>query len=138
MTYHIEAVLPHRHPFLFITEVKKTVDSIKVEGAYQINHDNMYVININGEKQFPSVLVVESLAQLSAFAEESHDNADSQELVFLTGLQDMQFLKPIYAGDLVELKVEIIRRRRGLTLIEGTASVNGDIVVKGHIKTKSS
>ncbi|MDA7026597.1 beta-hydroxyacyl-ACP dehydratase [Bacillus sp. CLL-7-23] len=138
MTDNIEAVLPHRHPFLFITEVKKTVDSIKVEGAYQISHDNMYVVNINGEKQFPSVLVVESLAQLSAFAEEGQDNADSQELVFLTGLQDMQFLKPIYAGDLVKLKVEIIRRRRGLTLIEGTASVNGDIVVRGKIKTKPS
>ncbi|NPC91656.1 beta-hydroxyacyl-ACP dehydratase [Bacillus sp. WMMC1349] len=138
MTDNIEAVLPHRHPFLFITEVKKTVDSIKVEGAYQISHDNMYVVNMNGEKHFPSLLVVESLAQLSAFAEEGQDNADLQELVFLTGLQDMQFLKPIYAGDLVKLKVEIIRRRRGLTLIEGTASVNGDIVVRGKIKTKRS
>lgn len=134
---HIENVLPHRKPFLFISCVKKSKDHLKVEGEYQINHDNNYLIDIDGKKLFPSVLVVESLAQLGAFTEVEITTEEQSELVFLVGLQEIQFIRPIYAGDLVTLKVEVLRKRRGLTLIEGTAIVNGENVVKGIIKTKS-
>ena len=73
----------------------------------------------------PHMLIVEALAQLSAFVHTS----DSEGLGFLSSLDGVEFQAKAYPGDKLELYYELTRNRRGFVLGKGIATVNNQLIV---------
>lgn len=120
---HIKDTLPHRYPFLMIDKVTNVKHCESVTG-YKLISNNEWFINDN-QDHMPHLLIVEALAQLSAFV---HPN-DSEGLGFLSSLDGVEFHGKAYPGDKLDLHYELTRNRRGFILGTGTATVNNQPIV---------
>ncbi|MCU4767586.1 beta-hydroxyacyl-ACP dehydratase [Bacillus toyonensis] len=120
---HIKDTLPHRYPFLMIDKVTSIKQGESVTG-YKLITNNEWFIN-DTQKHMPHLLIVEALAQLSAFV----NTSDSEGLGFLSSLDGVEFHEKAYPGDKLDLHYELTRNRRGFVLGTGTATVNSHPIV---------
>ncbi|AFU13510.1 3-hydroxyacyl-ACP dehydratase FabZ family protein [Bacillus toyonensis] len=120
---HIKDTLPHRYPFLMIDKVTSIKQGESVTG-YKLITNNEWFIN-DTQKHMPHMLIVEALAQLSAFV----NTSDSEGLGFLSSLDGVEFHEKAYPGDKLDLHYELTRNRRGFVLGTGTATVNSHPIV---------
>ncbi|PEL16095.1 3-hydroxyacyl-ACP dehydratase FabZ family protein [Bacillus toyonensis] len=120
---HIKDTLPHRYPFLMIDKVTSIKQGESVTG-YKLITNNEWFIN-DTQKHMPHMLIVEVLAQLSAFV----NTSDSEGLGFLSSLDGVEFHEKAYPGDKLDLHYELTRNRRGFVLGTGTATVNSHPIV---------
>ncbi|AJH75236.1 fabA-like domain protein [Bacillus cereus ATCC 4342] len=120
---HIKDTLPHRYPFLMIDKVTNVKQGESVTG-YKLITNNDWFIN-ESQKHMPHMLIVEALAQLSAFVHTS----DSNGLGFLSSLDGVTFHDKAYPGDKLNLHYELTRNRRGFVLGKSTATVNNQPIV---------
>ncbi|MED2935396.1 beta-hydroxyacyl-ACP dehydratase, partial [Bacillus wiedmannii] len=104
---HIKDTLPHRYPFLMIDKVTNVKHGESVTG-YKLISNNEWFINDN-QKHMPHMLIVEALAQLSAFV----NTNDSEGLGFLSSLDGVEFHGNAYPGDKLGLHYKLTRNRRG-------------------------
>ncbi|NUC17998.1 beta-hydroxyacyl-ACP dehydratase [Bacillus mycoides] len=120
---NIKDTLPHRYPFLMIDKITNVKESQSATG-YKLITNNEWFINKN-QNYMPHMLIVEALAQLSAFV----STGESEGLGFLSSLDGVEFHENAYPGDKLELHYELTRNRRGFVLGKGIASVNGQSIV---------
>ncbi|WP_242277186.1 3-hydroxyacyl-ACP dehydratase FabZ family protein [Bacillus cereus group sp. BfR-BA-01446] len=120
---HIKDTLSHRYPFLMIDKVTNVKQGESVTG-YKLITNNEWFIN-DSQKHMPHMLIVEALAQLSAFVHTS----DSNGLGFLSSLDGVTFHEKAYPGDKLNLHYELTRNRRGFLLGKSTATVNNQPIV---------
>ncbi|EEL93267.1 beta-hydroxyacyl-ACP dehydratase [Bacillus cereus] len=120
---NIKDTLPHRYPFLMIDKITSVTESQSATG-YKLITNNEWFIN-NNQNYMPHMLIVEALAQLSAFV----STGESEGLGFLSSLDGVEFHANAYPGDKLDLHYELTRNRRGFILGKGIASVNGQSIV---------
>ncbi|HDR7613833.1 beta-hydroxyacyl-ACP dehydratase [Bacillus mycoides] len=120
---NIKDTLPHRYPFLMIDKITNVKESQSATG-YKLITNNEWFINKN-QNYMPHMLIVEALAQLSAFV----STGESEGLGFLSSLDGVEFHENAYPGDKLDLHYELTRNRRGFILGKGIASVNGQSIV---------
>ncbi|WP_377865355.1 3-hydroxyacyl-ACP dehydratase FabZ family protein [Bacillus sp. R86525] len=120
---NIKDTLPHRYPFLMIDKITNVKESQSATG-YKLITNNEWFINKN-QNYMPHMLIVEALAQLSAFV----STGESGGLGFLSSLDGVEFHENAYPGDKLDLHYELTRNRRGFVLGKGIASVNGQSIV---------
>ncbi|MGG3443607.1 3-hydroxyacyl-ACP dehydratase FabZ family protein [Bacillus nitratireducens] len=120
---NIKDTLPHRYPFLMIDKITSVTESQSATG-YKLITNNEWFINKN-QNYMPHMLIVEALAQLSAFV----STGESEGLGFLSSLDGVEFHENAYPGDKLDLHYELTRNRRGFVLGKGIASVNGQSIV---------
>ncbi|PGT19599.1 3-hydroxyacyl-ACP dehydratase FabZ family protein [Bacillus cereus] len=120
---NIKDTLPHRYPFLMIDKITNVKESQSATG-YKLITNNEWFINDN-QRCMPHMLIVEALAQLSAFV----STGESVGLGFLSSLDGVKFHKNAYPGDKLDLHYELTRNRRGFILGKGTATVNDQLIV---------
>ncbi|EEL70377.1 MULTISPECIES: 3-hydroxyacyl-ACP dehydratase FabZ family protein [Bacillus cereus group] len=120
---NIKDTLPHRYPFLMIDKITNVKESQSATG-YKLITNNEWFINTN-QNYMPHMLIVEALAQLSAFV----STGESEGLGFLSSLDGVEFHENAYPGDKLDLHYELTRNRRGFILGKGIASVNGQSIV---------
>ncbi|MBJ7983966.1 MULTISPECIES: 3-hydroxyacyl-ACP dehydratase FabZ family protein [Bacillus] len=120
---NIKDTLPHRYPFLMIDKITNVKESQSAIG-YKLITNNEWFIN-NNQNYMPHMLIVEALAQLSAFV----STGESEGLGFLSSLDGVEFHENAYPGDKLDLHYELTRNRRGFILGKGIASVNGQSIV---------
>ncbi|AIW84762.1 (3R)-hydroxymyristoyl-(Acyl-carrier-protein) dehydratase [Bacillus mycoides] len=123
---NIKDTLPHRYPFLMIDKITKITNVKESQSAtgYKLITNNEWFINKN-QNYMPHMLIVEALAQLSAFV----STGESEGLGFLSSLDGVEFHENAYSGDKLDLHYELTRNRRGFVLGKGIASVNGQSIV---------
>ncbi|MED0889195.1 beta-hydroxyacyl-ACP dehydratase [Bacillus mycoides] len=120
---NIKDTLPHCYPFLMIDKITNVKESQSATG-YKLITNNEWFINEN-QNYMPHMLIVEALAQLSAFV----STGESEGLGFLSSLDGVEFHENAYPGDKLDLHYELTRNRRGFVLGKGIASVNGQSIV---------
>lgn len=107
----IEAVLPHRRPFLFLDRVlelepgKRGVALKAVTGG-----EAHFAGHFPGHPVMPGVLIIEALAQLGAVCLLSTPEA-SGKLVLFGGIDGARFRQQVLPGETLRLEVELTARR---------------------------
>jgi 3-hydroxyacyl-[acyl-carrier-protein] dehydratase len=80
-----------------------------------------------GKPIFPGVLILEALAQVAGvLGFKTAGNND--ELYLYAGIDKARFRHPVVPGDRLDMKVKLIKERRGIWKFDGVASV-GDTEV---------
>ncbi len=127
----IEAIIPHRDPFLLLDEITELEPGVRARGRYRVPAEAWYLRgHFPGRPIMPGVLQVEALAQVGAVCGLSHPDYAGR-LALFAGIDDVRFRRIVEPGDTLELSCAITRLRGPVGRAEAEASVAGEAACSG-------
>ncbi|HEX7254399.1 MAG TPA: 3-hydroxyacyl-ACP dehydratase FabZ [Gaiellaceae bacterium] len=129
----IEAILPHRDPFLLLDEIVDLKPGEKVVARKQVRPDEWYLAgHFPGRPIMPGVLIVEAMAQAGAVAVLSEEQ-NRGKLALFAGIDGVRFKRVVEPGDELELTCELERVRGPIGRGKATATVDGALAARGTL-----
>jgi len=129
----IEAILPHREPFLLLDEVTELAPGSRVVARKRVREDEWYLPgHFPGNPIMPGVLMVEAMAQCGAVAVLSEEE-NRGKLALFAGIDDVRFKRLVRPGDELELVCELERVRGPVGRGKARATVDGELAVRGTL-----
>ena len=132
----IKKALPHRYPMLLIDkaisfEKGKSITCIKnVTG-----NEHFFVGHFPNQPVLPGVFIIESIAQSTLWLMiKSYGKKTSKNDIHVLGMVNlMRFIKPIFPGDQMEIKVEVIKLMKDKLLVKGQVFVERELAAQGNL-----
>lgn len=122
----IASLLPHRPPFLFLSEVTAVEPGRSAGGRWALTGEEWFFSgHFPGRPTLPGVLMVESLAQLGAVALLS-DEKFSGRLPLFGGIDRARFRRQVVPGEELTLRVSLSRVSSRGGRGSGEATVRGE------------
>jgi len=139
----IQAILPHRYPFLLVDRVTELQVNQMAVGVKNVTiNEPFFQGHFPGHPIFPGVLILEALAQLGGILAIRSTPGNAPPVVFLTGIDKAKFRKPVVPGDQLRLQVTVVKRRPPFWKMQGKAFVGNDLVCQAEstamVTTESS
>ena len=129
----IEAILPHREPFLLIDEVVELELGVRAVARKTVRADEWYLAgHFPGRPIMPGVLIVEAMAQTGAVAVLSEEE-NRGRLALFAGIDDVRFKRLVLPGDELELTCVLERVRGPIGKGRATAHVAGELAARGTL-----
>lgn len=130
----IQAILPHRYPFLLIDRVieierKKRIVAIKNVTA----NEPHFAGHFPGYPIMPGVLMVEAIAQAGGALLLTEIPDRDQKLMVFTGIERAKFRKPVTPGDQLRVEVDVLAWRTTAVKMQGTVWVDGKLVCEATV-----
>jgi 3-hydroxyacyl-[acyl-carrier-protein] dehydratase len=128
----IEAILPHRYPFLLVDRVIAIEPMKKLVGVKCVTvNENFFNGHFPGHPVMPGVLILEALAQAGGLLVKFSLAEDtSGKVTYLMAIDNARFRKPVVPGDRMELHVEIVKQKGPIWKTNGKAIVDGEVVAE--------
>jgi 3-hydroxyacyl-[acyl-carrier-protein] dehydratase len=127
----IEAILPHRDPFLLVDEVLELLPGQRVIARKTVTDEDC-AGHFPGNPIMPGVKMVEALAQCGAVAVLSQPE-NAGKLVLFAGIDDVRFKRIVRPGDVLDLSCEVEAVRGPVGRGKVRASVDGELAVRGTL-----
>lgn len=125
--YQILQFLPHRYPFLLIDRVLEA-DEKRFRALKNVSFNEPHFQgHFPGYPIMPGVLLIEAMAQGSVAVVTQQPEFKPGGLVFLVGVEEARFKKPVVPGDTLILEGELLAYRRGLGKVKVEARVEGEL-----------
>jgi 3-hydroxyacyl-[acyl-carrier-protein] dehydratase len=129
----IEAILPHREPFLLIDEVLELEPGRRVVARKRVRENEWYLAgHFPGRPVMPGVLIVEAMAQTGAVAVLSEEE-NRGKLALFAGIDGVRFKRVVEPGDVLELVCELERVRGPIGRGAASARVDGELAARGTL-----
>ena len=127
----IEAILPHREPFLLIDEVVELEPGSRVVARKKVRPDEWYLSgHFPGRPIMPGVLIVEAMAQTGAVAVLSEEE-NRGRLALFAGIDGVRFKRIVEPGDELELTCDLEKVRGPIGKGRAEARVGGELAARG-------
>ena len=107
------AYLPHRYPFLMLDRILEHLPGSSARARYRTSASL---------QQFPQVLLVEAVAQLSGVAAVQQEGEGG----FLAAVEQARFGRPPQLGETLDVSARIVKSFGRLCLVEGQVMVAGE------------
>lgn len=129
----IEAIIPHRYPFLLVDRIVEIEDGKSATGIKNVTANEWFFEgHFPGRKVMPGVLIVEALAQVAAVALlKGVDMAG--KLPLFGGIESMRFRRPVVPGDQLSLEFRLEKMRGPVGKGHVKATVGGAVAAEGDI-----
>ena len=127
----IEAIVPHRDPFLLIDEVLELVAGERVVARKTVTGEDC-AGHFPGNPIMPGVKMVEALAQCGAVAVLSQPENQGR-LALFAGIDDVRFKRLVRPGDVLTLECAIETVRGPVGKGRARATVDGELAVRGML-----
>ncbi len=139
-TKDIIKLIPHRDPFLLVDELRAIVKNESIIGIKNVSQNEKF---FDGHfpvyPVMPGVLIIEAMAQTAAcLVSYSNKDLQNKKVVFLTGIEEAKFKKPVLPGCELLLKIHIINKRKNFFKFTGKAYVNEDLMALSNFSAMIS
>lgn len=129
----IEAIIPHRYPFLLVDRVIEIEDGKRGVGIKNVTANEWFFEgHFPGRKVMPGVLIVEAMAQVAAVTLLRGIDAAGKTPMF-GGIEQMRFRRPVVPGDQLRLEFTLEKMRGPIGKGAVRATVDGQMAAEGTI-----
>ena len=129
----IEALLPHRYPFLLVDKITDCVPGQSARGIKCVTaNEPFFQGHFPGFKVMPGVLLLEALAQVGAVAILSQAE-NRGKLALFGGIKNAHFKRQVRPGDVLELSCELTGGRGPIGFGTAAAKVGGKTACKAEL-----
>ncbi len=129
----IQKILPHRYPFLLVDRILELEPNKRVVGIKNVTiNEPFFQGHFPGHPIMPGVLILEAMAQVGGTAFLC-DKSNSGKILYLAGVDNARFRRPIVPGDQIRFEVDVIFVRSKIGKIAGKAIVDGQVAVEAEL-----
>jgi UDP-3-O-[3-hydroxymyristoyl] N-acetylglucosamine deacetylase / 3-hydroxyacyl-[acyl-carrier-protein] dehydratase len=129
----IKQILPHRYPFLLVDRILETDCEKRIVGLKNLTVNEDF---FNGH--FPSMPVMPGVLQLEAMAQTAgvlmmRRSENTGKMAFFMAMDDVKFRKTVVPGDQLILEIEVLKWKKKIGKVRGTAYVQGEVVSEANL-----
>lgn len=127
--------LPHRYPFLMVDRVLEIVKDEKIVALKNVSiNEPFFQGHFPQIPIMPGVLIVEAMGQVGGILVAAGLPPKEQgRLFYFMGFDKVRFRKPVTPGDQLILELKILKKRRKVIKMAGTAFVEQNIVAEAEL-----
>jgi 3-hydroxyacyl-[acyl-carrier-protein] dehydratase len=132
----VRDLLPHRHPFLFVDQILSVKSGQSAQGLYRISGSHPFVNREADIPVFPSLLVIEALAQIAAVyigLEQSPDVAESRPKGYLVRIDQCSFDSAVEVEETLVLNAHFVVRYGSLFKFNTLGEASGRTVARASL-----
>ncbi|MBI6630404.1 3-hydroxyacyl-ACP dehydratase FabZ [Pontibaca salina] len=126
----IQAILPHRYPFLLVDRVVDIDGTNSATGIKNVTmNEPHFQGHFPGTPVMPGVTIVEAMAQTAGvMIGTALDMADKDLLIYFMSIDKCKFRRKVGPGDVLEMRVTTLRGKPGgkVWKFRGEATVCGE------------
>jgi beta-hydroxyacyl-ACP dehydratase FabZ len=132
----IQAILPHRYPFLLVDKIVEYEQGKRVVGIKNVTlNEPFFQGHFPGAPVMPGVLIIEAMAQTAGVMMLAGFEDRNKKLVFFTGIQNAKFRKPVVPGDQLRMELTVLRFGGRHIKLRGEAYVDGALIAEAEISS---
>lgn len=127
--------IPHRYPFLLVDRILELEPNKRVVGLKNVSmNEPFFQGHFPGTPIMPGVLILEAMAQTSGvLAIASMEKSGNNALMYFMGLDQVKFRKMVVPGDQLIMELEVMKQRKKVMKLAGTAKVDGQVVAEAQL-----
>jgi len=130
----IQAILPHRYPFLLVDRIEGLEVGKRVIGIKNVTiNEPFFQGHFPGRPIMPGVLIIEAMAQVGGVLAFKSAKETGSKLVYFMGIEKAKFRKPVIPGDQLRFVVEVLRARHPYWKMRGEVFVEDALVCEAEL-----
>ncbi len=128
-------LLPHRYPFVMVDKITALVPGESICGIKNVTiNEPFFQGHFPEQPVMPGVMILEGMAQAGGvLAFHSKPEMIGEKLLYFAGIDNARFRKPVLPGDQLTYEMKLGKMKRGVMLMEGAASVDGQLVTQANL-----
>jgi 3-hydroxyacyl-[acyl-carrier-protein] dehydratase len=135
----IQEILPHRYPFLLVDRITEMEKGKSIVGFKNISiSEPAFMGHFPGHPIYPGVLILEGMAQAGGvLALKSNDLSNDElknKVIYFMSIDKAKFRNPVKPGDQLVYKIEVLKLRGTLIVLDGKAYVDDKLVAEAELK----
>lgn len=135
----IQEILPHRYPFLLVDRITELNEGVSVAGYKNVSiSEPVFEGHFPGHPIYPGVMILEGMAQAGGILALKSNGLSNEELknkvIYFMSIDRAKFRTPVKPGDRLEYKIEILKLRGNLIVLDGKAFIDGKLCAEAELK----
>ncbi len=130
----IQALLPHRYPFLLVDRIKELEPDRRIVGFKNVTiNEPFFQGHFPGRPVMPGVLIIEAMAQAGGVLVFKSGGPTGKPIVYMAGIEEAKFRRPVVPGDQLRFEVDVLKKRPPFWKMQGKAFVENELVCEAVV-----
>jgi beta-hydroxyacyl-ACP dehydratase FabZ len=130
----IQALLPHRYPFLLVDRIKELDPDRRIVGIKNVTvNEPFFQGHFPGRPVMPGVLIIEAMAQVGGVLAFKSIEPTGRPVVYMTGIDGAKFRRPVVPGDQLRIEVDVLKKRPPFWKMQAKAFVADELVCEAEV-----
>jgi beta-hydroxyacyl-ACP dehydratase FabZ len=130
----IQALLPHRYPFLLVDQIKELEPDRRIVGIKSVTiNEPFFQGHFPGRPIMPGVLIIEAMAQAGGVLVFKSGGPIGKPVVYMAGIEEAKFRRPVVPGDQLRFEVDVLKKRPPFWKMQGKAFVENELVCEAVV-----
>lgn len=128
-------MLPHRYPFVMVDRITRIDPGKEIVGLKNVTmNEPFFQGHFPEQPVMPGVMILEGMAQVGGvLGFQSKPEMIGEKLLYFAGINNARFRKPVVPGDQVIFKLNLLKMKRGIMVMEGKAFVDDQLVAEAQL-----
>ncbi len=130
----IQALLPHRYPFLLVDRIKELEPDRRIVGIKNVTiNEPFFQGHFPGRPVMPGVLIIEAMAQAGGVLVLKSGGATGKPIMYMAGIEAAKFRRPVVPGDQLRFEVDVLKKRPPFWKMQGKTFVENELVCEAVV-----